>query len=157
MKTLFVVILISFIAFYCNDPVNDRPDTPLKKESANIILKSGTSFGMCVGYCRVEIEIKDTGVKFTKSSWNDPAYPTVTISESISGEQSDRLLQLIDIDKLETIKDVYGCPDCADGGAEWIEVEKGSYNKKITIEYGDSLSEIQALLDELRSIRKKFD
>ena len=43
-----------------------------------------------------------------------------------------------------------GCPDCADGGSEWIEI--GTKNKiyKVTFEYGDSLKGLDELLKLVR-------
>ena len=52
--------------------------------------------------------------------------------------------------------DVIGCPDCADGGGEWVEVMFDDTVKRITFEYGDTLEPIQNLIDQMRIIRERF-
>ena len=60
---------------------------------------------------------------------------------------------LTDFDEILAMKDVYGCPDCADGGSEWIEVTHNGDTKKVTFEFGSVLEPIARLVDSLRSIR----
>lgn len=51
---------------------------------------------------------------------------------------------------------IYGCPDCADGGAEWIEIQDDQQIKKVTFEYGDTLAPIENLMLELRDLREAY-
>lgn len=90
------------------------------------------------------------------SSWRPEEYPTQTTTGTITENEWTRLLETIDTDQLQKMDDIYGCPDCADGGAEWIEVQGGTISKKITFNYGDSLSQVQNLIDQLRAIRQRF-
>ena len=39
-----------------------------------------------------------------------------------SNKDWDNLLELLDTEKFYALSEVIGCPDCADGGAEWIEI-----------------------------------
>ena len=60
------------------------------------------------------------------------------------------------METLLEFEDVIGCPDCADGGGEWIEVTFDDTVKRITFEYGDTLEPIQNLIDQMRIIRERF-
>jgi hypothetical protein len=52
-----------------------------------------------------------------------------------------------------------GCPDCADGGAEWIEIISGSGGKsqKVTFEYMNEPAKLKDLASGLRTILESFD
>jgi hypothetical protein len=51
---------------------------------------------------------------------------------------------------------IIGCPDCADGGAEWFEIVTNDTVERVTIEYGDSLEGLNNYIDLLRSVRHSF-
>jgi hypothetical protein len=154
MKHWLIPIVFVF-AFACrweriivDPPPNVEPDTTIK---------SGTSFGKCLGYCRKELEITATGMTLTRSGWNTKEYPPMSVWQEISRDEWQRLVQLIDQKMIAQIEDIYGCPDCADGGAEWIEVIQGDFSKKVTFEFGTTLEPIQPLLDEVRQIRAQLE
>lgn len=135
----------------------DNDSSPMCNCGASkIVVKGGTFFGECAGYCKTEIEICKTSVVFTASSWNDPDFPDTSISGTVSGEEWNLVVDAIDMELLLEFEDVIGCPDCADGGGEWIEVTFDESAKKITFEYGDTLEPIQILIDQLRIIRERF-
>jgi hypothetical protein len=71
-------------------------------------------------------------------------------------EQWQRLVQLIDVATFSRLEPVYGCPDCADGGAEWIEIEQGEQRNRVTFEYNATLDPIAALAEEIRQIRSEL-
>lgn len=124
-----------------------------KDDSNTTIISSGTSFGECISYCIREIEISEDGLVYSASGWDTLHYPRLETSEEItSGEWVD-LLALVNLSNMQSYEDVIGCPDCADGGAEWIKVESAEGSKKITFEYGDSLESIQPLIEQLRLLR----
>jgi len=155
MKKCMTIIIFLTVISACNREktiVNPGP-----RES--ITLKSGASFGECIGYCRREVIISDGNVTFTRSGWlsGDDAYPPIVITDEITLQAWNPIIQLIDRETLENMNDVYGCPDCVDQGAEWIEIIRPDFSKKITFEFGDSLATIQDLLDQLRSIRLIYE
>jgi hypothetical protein len=128
-----------------------------------IIIRTGTSFGMCIGYCSKEISITSNEIIFTKSGWNtEGPLPVVTEKTFFSEEEWKELIENIEMDRFSSLPDRIGCPDCADGGSEWIEISEGSITKKVTFEYGSSPQEINSkLLSGLREVREniysKFD
>jgi hypothetical protein len=46
-----------------------------------------------------------------------------------------------------------GCPDCADGGAEWLEID----GKRVTLEFRSDLEPIRPLLQQVRALRARFE
>ena len=71
-------------------------------------------------------------------------------------EEFQELLGAVDMQALQALPNVLGCPDCADGGAEWIEVEIGNTLKRVTFEYGAAIPSIQPLLDLVRERRAEI-
>lgn len=118
---------------------------------ADIIkLSYGTSFGMCQGYCVNEITITDGKVKIEQKSWsNDKPYEPKSCTVAFTDCSLIYHVSTADLFKLpETI----GCPDCADGGAEWIEVETSQGKHKVTFEYQKEPAEITPYIEDLRTL-----
>ena len=132
-----------------------EPNTP--EINSDIVINSGSSFGECRGYCWREIQITGNKVVFEARSWGDENYPDKRLEGSITSEDWDTLVELIDMSALLAYEDRIGCPDCADGGAEWIQIQTTDTLKKVLFEYGDSLAAIQPLLDKMRSLREQYD
>jgi hypothetical protein len=79
--------------------------------------------------------------------------PEVAEEVPISNAQWTTLSSYVDFEKFSSLDDRIGCPDCVDGGAEWIEIDNGKTTKKVTFEYGDTIPKIDSLIVELRKIR----
>ena len=146
-----LVISVIFVAGGCST----EPNIPERKSDTVII--SGTSFGECAGYCIKEIQINGENVVFVAKSWFPEDFPDKRLEGSISSEEWDSMIELIDMHALLTYEDRIGCPDCADGGAEWIQIQTTDTLKKVLFEYGDSLAAIQPLLDKMRSLREQYN
>ena len=119
------------------------------------ILKWGTSFGMCAGYCREDLAIDSARATLTRSSWRSEL-PTLTNDRALSDSALLQLMQHVDVDVIRSLQEVYGCPDCADGGAEYVEIVTPTFTKRVQFEYGAGPPELQALLRELRALRATF-
>jgi hypothetical protein len=52
---------------------------------------------------------------------------------------------------------IFGCPDCADGGAEWIEINTIDKKHKITFEFGKEPEELKSLLGYLKTCLKSIE
>ena len=63
---------------------------------------------------------------------------------------------MVDVAAITRLEGVHGCPDCADGGAEWIEIDTGSGPIRVTFEFGDTLPGIGPLQAEIRALRERF-
>ena len=123
-----------------------------------IQIKTGTSFGMCSGYCLSELNIIGSEADYYLNSWieDDSVYQTVEISDVIDSSIWENMNTFIDFELFMNLDSIIGCPDCADGGAEWFEIATNDTIKRVTIEYGDSLDGLNNYIDLLRSVRYSF-
>jgi hypothetical protein len=115
----------------------------------------GTSFGMCAGYCVNTILIHYSEVVFTKSK-NGNSPDTKTCEHEFSAAELDTLKALVKISDFEKLPEVIGCPDCADGGAEWVSLKVEGKVKKVTFEYNNAPEELKDLVTKLRTIKESF-
>lgn len=153
MNAFAKLVLIFLLAFWSCER-NTAPSSP----TADLpVVSYGTSFGECMGYCNRQVVIQDGVAVFTKSSWL-PEDPDIQLAEELTAAEWSSVLQLIDWQGFEKQPDRIGCPDCADGGAEWIEIEyEQDAVKRVTFEYGASLKGHEALLEQLREIFQRMD
>lgn len=114
------------------------------------ILVYGTSFGECQGPCYQEVLVNEKGeVEFLVR------YNGLEESSQFNTFMPDEVQQSIEnefsLSNLQSLDDVIGCPDCADGGAEWLELRRaGQSVKKVTFEFGKAPKEIEKVVDLLR-------
>ena len=59
-------------------------------------------------------------------------------------------------DAFKNLNEVYGCPDCADGGAEFIEIIKNEEVHRVTFEYNKSVQRFEKLIELMRNHRAMF-
>ena len=123
-----------------------------------IQIKTGTSFGECFGYCLSELNIIGTDADYFLNSWieDDSVYQPVEISDVIDFSIWEDLNTQLNFEIFMSLDSIIGCPDCADGGAEWFEIATNDTIKRVTIEYGDSLDGLNNYIDLLRSVRYSF-
>jgi hypothetical protein len=150
--TIFTII-ISVIISGCTSESDNTPNID------NLRIKAGQNFGFCIGNCFQEIEITGKTVSLkvinrnTRGSENQDK--TSTFTEELSNSEITNLSKLINTEYFNTLEEVYGCPDCADGGSEWIEILSYSENpKKITFEYGKEVKGLENLINLLRDKRE---
>jgi len=123
-----------------------------------ILINSGTSYGECWGYCVFELELDNSNAVFTVSSmgnWYDE-FLDLLIEDNLSTETWLDLIDLVDFEYFQSLDDVYGCPDCADGGAEFIEIIYDGVSKQVTFEAYSEIDGIQELTILLRDIREDY-
>lgn len=153
MKVLlkgFSYILILTLLFACDRGV-DNPDDIQK-------IYYGTSFGECLGYCNKSIEVSDKKVKFIKSGWDtDGLLPVKKSTESFTKEEWDILVEAINKDRFLELNAVYGCPDCIDGGAEWIQIEIIDSAYTVSFEYLREPPSLTDIADKLRELMAEFE
>lgn len=115
----------------------------------------GTSFGMCVDYCVNNLTINDENVVFSKIKHGTNP-DTKTCSSKLSVSEADEIKNLISKAKLDKLPETIGCPDCADGGAEWVSVTANGKVHKVVFEYGKSPAELEAVVVKLRALKETF-
>jgi hypothetical protein len=129
---------------------------PIDPDLQSGTVRWGTSFGMCVGYCRQELSIVSTQLQLTRTSWDAQHNPPRVDQQNFQDADWRQLLAKVDADKIRGLNDVYGCPDCADGGAEWVELEGPGIHKKVTFEYNKPPRELEEAVTALRGLRTRF-
>ena len=124
----------------------------------SIQINSGTSYGECWGYCVFELELDNSNALFTASSWGSwyDEFLDLLLEDNLSQEEWQQLVALIDFEYFQSLDDVYGCPDCADGGAEFIEIVYDGVAKQVTFEAYTEIDGIQAFTILLRDLRADY-
>ena len=146
------ILLSALTLAACSD--DDSPSGP---SGSIATIRSTTSFGFCIGYCNTSLEITSAGMVFVEEPRTaDPAYPTKRTTAPITAAEWQALLDAVDRPKLEALPDTIGCPDCADGGAESLQVNGSDWQEKITFEYNKPVDGVQSLLDRVRALRQRF-
>lgn len=125
----------------------DQNQTPL-------LIKTGTTSGFCIGYCSKEFVISSENIVYTQSG-RDVSDRTKEFPFSESSW--DRLIDLVDFQKFQSLPDKIGCPGCADAPVEWIEISYDDKTKKIEFEKGDNIPEIKELILTLQEIRNPIE
>jgi hypothetical protein len=124
---------------------------------------STTSFGMCVGYCSTRLEISEGEAVLVRSARGGRGasdLPDQRFAQALSAAEWGEIARLAAEAKLDALPDTIGCPDCADGGAETLTIERAGEAagsaKTITFEHGAAIGEAQGLLDRVRALRTKL-
>lgn len=121
------------------------------KEVDGFAIAYGTSFGECIGYCMNSILVTNEKVSYQSQSWSD-SLDTKVSNGPIEKELWDSLMLYLDVEEFTLLPGTIGCPDCADGGAEWVEVLSDNVHHKVTFEYGKTPEEIERVTSLLRNV-----
>ncbi|CAF3146353.1 unnamed protein product [Rotaria sp. Silwood2] len=122
-------------------------------------IASGTSFGMCAGYCQQSINVTSNPlqvVALKRPNFDQESYPPVQRSFSFSANQWEQLISRLNLKTFLALDNTIGCPDCADGGAEWIQVDWTDGTKHVTFDYGRTVKGIEELMKQLRQMREEY-
>ncbi|MFD2932172.1 hypothetical protein [Spirosoma flavum] len=125
--------------------------------SANeLTIRTGTSFGMCVGYCVNEYVFNGTSVTLTQTGRPLAQNPIKTCQTTIDQATWNTLRAAANLETFSKQPETRGCPDCADGGAEYIELQTGEQKHRVTFEYGTTIPGFESLVEALRAQRTAF-
>jgi hypothetical protein len=142
-------ILMSVIVYLtgCDDSMNTSTD---------VVLSYGTSFGHCIGYCQSSLVLSGETATLSLAD-NRKELPIKENSRSLTQKEINQIYSNIKWDQFNNLADTIGCPDCADGGAEWVKIQNGKTQKKVTFEYGKAPKELSNLINTLRTITGSLD
>ena len=105
-----------------NDADTDT-DTDTDPPVDATVISAGWSFGMCIGSCLGDLVISGDSVTYTISDWY-PGTPILVNSGTLTASGRTELegyaAGLVGVN----LQAVYGCPDCADGGASYVELDR---------------------------------
>lgn len=126
----------------------------------------GTSYGECMGYCRQEFRVSGSAVAFVaQGSYPqkpDPVNGSIRMQKlrdfhsllTLNGRETEELWRLVRSVKYADLSERIGCPDCRDGGAEWLEFTTADHKvKRIVFEKDHApveLKELSAWCDKLQ-------
>lgn len=133
--------------------------TNVQSVNDSLIIRTGTSFGMCVGdKCRKDYVLNGTSLTLTHGGQNrGTPLPSKTCQKPIAAADWNALKTAVNLGTFGQQPDVIGCPDCADGGAEYIELEQGDTKHRVTFPYGQTIAGFEPLVTTLRQQRNQFD
>ena len=157
-RLLAIAILVSLpMLTSCGNNGDSRSTSPDATSGTNgaLIIRSGTSFGECTGYCFHELTIENGRATYVVKTW-DGSMPALTTSVELGRGEWARLQSLAKPETLDDIPPVLGCPDCADGGAEWVEIETRTATDRVTFEYAATVGGLDELLPLLRELRARL-
>ncbi len=149
---LCVIVTCCFILIRCDKQTLN----PENKENNILTVSYGTSFGFCVGYCVRKIEITQDLVEFTKSG-SGQMFSDVSCTLAFDHYDYTNLTNKINIEDFLGLQEIIGCPDCADGGAEWIKITTVNKTHKVTFEYMNEPVEVKDYIGEFRMIFEGFN
>jgi len=157
IQLFLVMILSTFSLVSCE---TEKQVLNTNADMKDLTIKYGTSFGMCVGACKRELTFTNDEVAYTLY-YNEGRGATgeapKTYTEKVTADFSSELAKSVDFETFKKLEERIGCPDCADGGAEWIEITKNDSRHKVTFENGADIKELAALLKLLRPKKQYFD
>ena len=138
-----IIILFALFLTTCSDDINSEKIKTIKY---------GTSFGMCVGYCKHEMIVNSKKIIFNSSGSRENVI-TKTKSESIKNSTWETLNSGIELKSFFELPVTIGCPDCADGGAEWLEIElENGDTHKVVFEYYIEPELLKKVIEEFRGL-----
>jgi len=120
------------------------------------ILSYGKSFGHCVGYCNKELILSNTGMTYVQKKNGDKPETKKTI-QPLNKEMYNEILSQFNSKSFYLLDSVIGCPDCADGGAEWIELKSGKNKKRVTFEYNQAPEDLKATVNQFRKLEEGIE
>lgn len=145
-KSLFIVCSILLLNISSCKKGNDKNEASIGY---------GTSFGMCIGYCVNSLLINDLNVVLTKTKHGSTP-DTKICKQTITETEVNEIKNLLNVAKLKALPEVIGCPDCADGGAEWVSIRADGKEYKVTFDYGHAPESLKDAVAKLKAIAETF-
>ncbi len=131
-------------------------ETEVDIAEPNLKISYGTSFVECLGYCTKTIEASEGEIKLIMTSEAD-SLPTIVFTKSMKSATWDSILSVVDVAEFAMLDNEFGCPDCADGGAEWIAIKADDIEHKVTFEYANEPEALKSYAELLRSLKIYFE
>jgi hypothetical protein len=116
---------------------------------------------MCVGYCTTRLEITEGQAVLIREARGgrgapNPAQTPQRYSTPLSSNEWQEIQRLAANVDFDALPDTVGCPDCADGGAEGLTVERPSGAESVALEFRADIPQAQPLLDRVRALRERL-
>ncbi|MCB0584491.1 MAG: hypothetical protein KDD06_04085 [Phaeodactylibacter sp.] len=113
-------------------------------------ITQGTFFCECFGECLTEARFTGAAIEATTYQTCSPMSAVQReCSETLSDAEFQSILALVDWEAFRSLEETIGCPDCADGGGQWVEINRGGEVYRVTYEFGAPPTELAELVNEL--------
>jgi hypothetical protein len=155
MKAIAVAVLFIVAFSHCTTKVSPQTKEGVSDE---LTVRTGTSFGMCIGdHCVSDYVFNGTNVTLTHKSQRPQQQPASKSCQfTISQTDWNTIKANVNLDAFGKQPARIGCPDCADGGAEYVELELGDQKHRVTFPYGETIPGFESLVSKLREHRDAF-
>ncbi len=155
--------LVTAIALTAGLLLASCASTPASQSNASVDrIVSTTSFGMCIGYCSTRLEISQNEAVLIRQArggrGNPNNLPDQRIAAPITSAEWEEIAALASATPLDTLPEVIGCPDCADGGAESLAIVRDGQGapRTITFDFNGEVAGAGPLLERIRTIRARL-
>lgn len=152
MKALTLISLLS-ILISCASSKETNSKTILK-------IQYGNSYGNCIGYCWNQYTLDGKTINENRKATgrgDRSKYPEINESKDLKNSDWENVVKTVNQQKLMELAETIGCPDCADGGAEWISVEfSDGTSKKVTIEAGSKHEDLIELIRLIKNVSNDY-
>jgi hypothetical protein len=144
-KNSFLLVLFGIIAlsFSACEKSND-------KKTATITY--GYSFGQANSYQLLQLnenlflyEHESAAFKINKRC-----------SKAADSDAFADIMTRVDLKKFRNLPNTIGCPDCADGGAEFVEIKADGEIHRVTYNYGKVPEELAEIVIKLKPVMESF-
>ncbi len=123
-----IILLLALLWACTKDDENNLEGAP-----DLLAIKSGTAFGLCMGYCVKVADITPQEIKYAQHPSHGTLLPIKECSIPITRQAWNHLSALVD-ERFFGLDTIQGCPDCVDQGREFIEVVLRDRRHKVTFE-----------------------
>jgi hypothetical protein len=118
-----------------------------------IIIESGQKFGECIVTCYQSLGLNNQNKTFDFLAFDAHPNERYNFKDDFSEEDWNEILKEINLKEFYKLNSVFGCPDCADGGAEWISIKDALKEHKVIFDYRSEVKGIEKLILLLRNQR----
>ena len=148
LKSLVIIFTLSLVA--CDKEQEEQYGT------INYI-GYGTSFGECLGYCVNYMKVFPDLSRLSRTGWDEfGTLPKIQCSQQLELYEYVAIRDSINPNNFFFMDETIGCPDCADGGAEWIEISFDTLFHRVTFEYMNEPEELAYVVPLLREMMTSF-
>lgn len=110
---------------------------------------------MCVGYCNKESTYTVDKVVYQVSGKKRKPR---TYNETLTADEWKLFRTQVNVETFFKLPKVTGCPDCNDGGAEWVEIETTAGQKhKVTFDFRKEPESLKDLVSSLRQFEWELE
>jgi hypothetical protein len=115
------------------------------------VTRAGWSFGFCLGACRGDLTIDGRELDYRLSD-RSGEQTLARAAGALTSAGRSRLNELAAALGSVPLEEVYGCPDCADGGAAWLELQRETVTASTRYEYRRPPPPLESLDAFLREV-----